>query len=280
MKVSVVMAGKNSDPVFLKEAIYSILNQTFQDFEFIFVDDGSEKPLEPVVREISKDERITVYRIPSSGLGAALNYGVSKSNGELIARIDDDDISLPTRFEKQVKYMDEHPEVSCLGTQIHFKCGNKIYPHGRFPVKHEDIIGCIAKLHFVFGHTVLMFRRSCFDKIGGYRIPGGGQDLDLFLQMGTVGKINNLDEYLGFYTMSIKGLSVTNPQKKEAYIFALESALKYDGYSPYYNDIEKSIEKLKKGEGFLYHKIERAKRRLLIWLTMYFGKSVESVKYE
>ena len=230
MKVSVVMAGRNSNPILLKEAIGSIFNQTYQDFEFIFVDDGSESPMESVVRSISSDERIAVYRIEPSGLGAALNYGIEHSNGELIARIDDDDISLPTRLEKQVKYMDEHPEVSCVGAQMYYKYANKVYPHPRFPVEHDEIVKRFFSLHFPMAHTVVMYRRECFDKVGGYRILGGGQDLDLFLQLGTVGKLHNIDEFLTLYTLSPSGLSVVNPKKKEAYAFALESAMNCKEY--------------------------------------------------
>ena len=118
MKVSVVMAGRNSNPALLKEAIDSILNQTFQDFEFVFVDDGSDKPMEPVVRSLSFDHRIAVYRIGHSGLGAALNHGIAHSEGEYIARIDDDDLMLPSRLEKQVRFLDIHPEVSCVGSWL------------------------------------------------------------------------------------------------------------------------------------------------------------------
>lgn len=278
MRVSVVMAGRNSNPALLKEAIDSVLNQTFQDFEFVFVDDGSDTPMEPVVRSISKDERIIVYRIDPSGLGAALNYGVSQSHGDLIARIDDDDISLPSRFEKQVSFMDKHPEVSCIGAQMYFKYKNKIYPHTPFPLDHDGIIRQFANLHFSLGHTASMFRRSCFDKIGGYRIPGGGQDLDLFLQMGTVGKLHNLGDYLVLYTLSPAGLSVNNPKKTDAYQFALEAALKYEGYSAFIDDFKKSIVNLNKSnKKLISHRIGVMKKNLLIWKVLLFGKSIGTV---
>lgn len=278
MRVSVVMAGRNSNPALLKEAINSVLNQTFKDFEFIIVDDGSDKPLESIVHSVSSDQRISVYRIESSGLGAALNYGIKHSSGDLIARIDDDDISLPTRFEKQVAFMDCHPEVNCLGTQLYYKYGNNIYPHSLFPLNHSDILKQISNLHFVMGHTVLMYRRKSFDQIGGYRISGGGQDLDLFLQLGTIGELANLNEYLGCYTLSPIGLSVVNPKKAQAYLFALESALKYDGYNLYFNDIRASINYLKVGgEKPLFQILGRFKRRILIFATKYLGRNIDKL---
>lgn len=277
-KVSVVMASRNPNPVMLKEAIDSVLGQTFQDFEFIFVDDGSEKPIEPIIRSISSDERIVIYRINPSGLGAALNYGINHAKGELIARIDDDDVALPSRLEKQVAYMDEHPEVSCIGTQMYYKYGPKIYPHPPFPINHENIVRQLANLHFSIGHTLVMYRHKCFDKIGGYRIAGGGQDLDLFLQLGTVGELANIDEYLGCYTLTSTGLSVVNPKKREAYMFALESALKDKGYEIFYDDMIKSIELLKNsGESMLKSRVMPFKRTLLIWMTMFLGKDIDNV---
>ena len=278
MRVSVVMAGRNSNPDLLKEAINSILNQTFQDFEFIFVDDGSNEPIEPLVRSITSDDRVAVYRIKPSGLGAALNYGIKRSRGDLIARIDDDDISLPMRLEKQVSYMDSHPEVYCLGTQLYYKFGKKVYPHPLFPLEHEEIVRMLAKLHFVIAHTVVMFRRSGFDEIGGYRISGGGQDLDLFLQFGSIGKLHNLKDYLGCYSLSMSGLSFTNSNKKEAYSFALKEALKEECYETFYNDINSSLVELMKGnkKSFLY-RISPSRRKMLIWITKYLGRDYDKM---
>ena len=116
MTVSVIMASCNPEKELLTIAIKSVLKQTFDNFEFIIVDDGSKSPIEPIVRSISNDQRIAVFRIDNSGLGAALNYGISKSSGKYIARLDDDDMMLPERLQKQVGYMDAHPEVSCVGT--------------------------------------------------------------------------------------------------------------------------------------------------------------------
>ena len=85
-KVSVVVASRNPNPAMLKEAIDSVLRQTYKDFELIIVDDGSDSPVEPIVRSISDDSRIKVFGIKHSGLGAALNHGISKAEGEYIAR--------------------------------------------------------------------------------------------------------------------------------------------------------------------------------------------------
>ena len=202
-----------------------------------------------------------------------MNYGIKHSCGEYIARLDDDDISLPTRLQKQVSYLDNHPNVSCVGTQLYYKYENKVYPHSPFPINHEGILERLASLHFAIAHTSIMFRKSAFAKIGGYRILGGGQDLDLFFQLGTVGNLTNLDDYLVCYTLSLTGLSVVNPKKSQAYLFALESALNKDVYSPYFPVIRESIKKLKCTPTKSYlERIGLSKRKVLLLMVRFFGK--------
>lgn len=118
-KISVVMSTYNR-PKYVKEAIESILNQTYTDFEFIIIDDCSTDNTADIINKyVSKDERIIFVRNKTNrGLIYSLNHGFTMAKGEYIARMDDDDISEPTRFEKQVKYLDEHPDVIVLGTFI------------------------------------------------------------------------------------------------------------------------------------------------------------------
>ena len=241
------MAAFNSNLDMLQETINSILNQSFTDFELIIVDDGSKKPLEPAIRKMSNDSRIIVYRKENTGLGSSLTYGINRAKGEYIARIDDDDVSVRDRLEKQVVFLDEHPDVSCVGGHIYYRYGDRLYAHPKFPLSHEEIIKGLATMHFTMAHTCLMYRKESVMKIGCYRIPKGNEDLDLLLQLGTVGKLSNIDEYFTYYRLSKTGLSVTSPQKTEAYTFALKSAMNYEGYAPYYDEMKFSIEELKRG---------------------------------
>ena len=109
-KISVLMPAYNSEK-YIAEAIESILNQTFKDFEFIIVNDGStDKTAEIIEKYAKKDARIRfINNTKNQGIIAALNPGFAMCRGEYIARMDSDDISLPERFAKQVKYMDQHP---------------------------------------------------------------------------------------------------------------------------------------------------------------------------
>lgn len=278
MKVTVLMAAYNSKAELLKETIDSILNQSFKDFEFLIVDDGSKEPLEPIVRAMTNDERIVIYRKENTGLGSSLTYGIKRARGEYIARIDDDDVSVRTRLERQVEFLDAHPEVSCLGGNIYYRYGNKIYPHPKFPLYHEDIVNRLVKMHFPMAHTALMYRKDAVEKIGYYRIPKGNEDLDLLLQLGTIGKLANIDEYVTYYRLTTTGLSITSPQKVEAYLFALESALQYEGYAPYYDRIRFSIKQLQNGtHKSLLSSSCFSRRNILIWMIKLFGKKVKTI---
>lgn len=270
------MATRNPDLQSLSEAIESVFCQTFRDFELIIVDDGSAVPVDienSTTQVNSSDVNVSVYRIEPSGLGAALNYGIKQAHGEYIARIDDDDMMLPKRLQRQVEYLDTHPDVSCVGTWHYDKYIDKYYPHRKFPTDHEGIVSQLLQSRFALAHTTLMFRRKAFDAIGGYRIPGGGQDLDLELQLGTVGRLANLPAYLSIYTMSASGLGTINPQKYAAYIFALQDVEKRGLYPEHTHLIRGSIIKLQKiNNSRLKSLREKWKRRLIIMRIQFLGK--------
>lgn len=275
MKVSIVIASCNPNQELLRLALESILRQTYRNYEVIIVDDGSKTPVETYVHDITNDSRIKVLRIPNSGLGAALNYGIQHSSGEYIARLDDDDMMVETRIQKQMNYLDSHPNVSCVGTWHYDKIGNKCFPHRKFPTEHEEIVKSLLVFRFALAHTTLMFRRTAFNLIGGYRIPRGGQDLDLELQLGTVGKLANLGEYLNYYTMSATGLGTVNPTKYEAYLFALEDVLNRNLYPQYQNIVISTVKKLKEINNSPIKNVrEKAKRFFLIQRVKLAGKKL------
>ena len=245
------MATQNPEPQFLCEAVKSVLNQKYRDFEFIIIDDGSDIPvgLGGMMKAnglTDNDAKISVYRINHSGLGAALNYGIARAKGEYIARLDDDDLMLPKRLERQVEYLDSHHEVSCVGTWFFDRVGDKYRQHRKYPINHDAIVHDLICLRWGLAHTTVMFRKLAFEQIGGYRIAGGGQDLDLFLQLGTVGLLANVAEYLTVYTMSATGLGTVNPKKNEAYLFALADILKSNSYPHYHEATKNSINRLRK----------------------------------
>ncbi len=154
-KISIIMPVYNAE-AYLNEAIDSILNQTFSDFEFIIIDDGSADRSADIVRAYS-DERIRFYvNEGNMGIAATLNRGLALADGEYIARMDSDDISMVMRFEKQVSFMEEHPEVAVCATGIRLfgsQSGERTFSKSHDQLKIDLIFACC------FAHPTVMMRR-------------------------------------------------------------------------------------------------------------------------
>ena len=117
-RVSVALPVHNCER-YVAEAIESILAQTFTDFEFLIVDDGSTDGTLPILnRFAARDSRIRVISRPNTGIVGALNEMLGLARADLVARMDADDVALPVRFERQVRYLDEHPECVMVGSRV------------------------------------------------------------------------------------------------------------------------------------------------------------------
>ena len=184
MTVSVVLPLYNSEK-YIGEAINSVLNQTFQDFELLVIDDGSIDCSVEIVNKYS-DKRIKLYRRDHFGLINSLNYGISQAKGKLIARFDNDDICLPDRLKKQVDFLDHHPEVGVLsgGAYLIDSKGRQ----GKKAVKmhhlHNDIVFSLENFSNSIYHPTVMIRKSILISNGGYRkeFPVA-EDYELWLRM-------------------------------------------------------------------------------------------------
>ena len=120
ISISVVMPVYNTPVDILREAVDSILCQTFRDFEFIIIDDGSEDATRLYLQNL-KDDRIRLIRNHQNlGITRSLNTGLREAKGKYIARMDGDDIALPERLEKQYRFMETHPKVFMCGTNVEF----------------------------------------------------------------------------------------------------------------------------------------------------------------
>ena len=198
-KVSVVMSVYNGER-YLRAAIDSILNQTFSDFEFIIVDDGSVDLSADVVRSY-KDSRIRFFKQENSGLAAALNRSIELAKGEYIARMDADDISHPSRLQVQYDYMRAHPDVDILGAQAYLidqegvVIGNKSKPVKPASINTAIEYGCPLI------HPTYFVKTEVYRKLGGYRVSFTvGQDYDFLLRAVDLGAtVANTDEYLLSY---------------------------------------------------------------------------------
>lgn len=216
MKISVVMSAYNAEK-YLREAMDSILSQTFADFQLIVIDDKSTDASGAILKEYAaRDARVVVLENEENmGLTKSLNRGLSIARGEYIARMDADDISVPDRFQKQVDFLDSHPDysfVSCIGRYIDED--GKEEQLRLFPETNEEIYAMMPKVDAVM-HPGVMFRREDIAKIGNYcedfRVV---QDYDLWFRGMAAGyKFYNIQEPLVLFRRN----DSYNTRKSKAY---------------------------------------------------------------
>lgn len=197
-KVSVVMPVYNAEK-YLNEAIESILNQSFSDFELIFVNDGSSDRTLKIINSY-KDKRIKVLDNKKNlGLVPSLNKGLIKARGEYIARCDGDDISDLSRFKKQVNFLDKNKEFVLVGSNLELIDKNSKKIGQVFCAKDDEIIRrkIILRCNDVM-HPAVMFRKKTILKTGFYRnfFNKGAEEYDLWFRMLGEGKFYNIQEKL------------------------------------------------------------------------------------
>ena len=198
---------------YLNKAIGSVLNQTFSGFEFVIVDDGStDKSLKIIRQHAACDERIKVISRPNTGIVGALNDGLRECRGEYVARMDGDDVSMPERFEKQVKFLQENPDIGLVGTWVLFT-DSAGWPIWTYQTKESHSLiekelmngngGCLV-------HPSIMVRRSLLCDLGGYRkCAQYVEDFDLYLRLNKTQKFANIPETLLEYRQHPGSINVT-----------------------------------------------------------------------
>jgi len=226
--VSIVMPVHNAAK-YLKEAITSILHQTYTNIEFIIVNDGSTDCSEQIIKSM-QDDRIKYHFFENQqGIVAALNLGFDLARGDFIARMDADDISLKNRLEKQVAKMLENPEIDILGTQC-------IGINGRsrpLPVLHDDIVWHTLNAS-PFIHPSIMFRAD-FIRKNNLRYEARFQyaeDLALWVACFSKTRLANLNKPLvkyryhnGTHKKNIEAVAVLNTEIKKQLIKQLLPAI-------------------------------------------------------
>ena len=203
-RVSVIMSVYNNEAV-VAQAIDSILEQTFGDFEFLIVNDGSTDGSRAILDAYARrDSRIRLFHEPNRGLIASLNLMLERARGELIARMDGDDIALPARFERQVAYFDMHPDCGVLGTNTHEidDAGAVTECTDFHPFDHAEILIALRQAS-PFCHSSVMMRRDVLAAAGGYRAAYRHcEDYDLWLRLSTRTRLANLPDRLLLYRRS------------------------------------------------------------------------------
>ena len=213
-KISVVMPTYNTDIPVLVEAVTSILNQTFSDFEFIIVDDCSQNGTQEYLLSI-QDDRVKVIRNTENlGVTKSLNVGLKAAKGEYIARMDADDIALPERFEKQLTFMENHRDVIVCGTWIQ-AFGDSDYTQKR-TIPGKEALRCRMLFDNSYGlsHPTAFFRAAALRKYNieyDEELPTA-QDYGMWSVCCEYGELANVPEVLLNYRVHKKQISVAKRQ--------------------------------------------------------------------
>lgn len=194
--ISVVMPVYNAAK-YLHESIDSILQQTFEDFEFFIIDDASTDESVQIIESYS-DKRIRFIQKPiNTGYTDSLNMAIALAKGKYIARMDADDISLPTRFEMQFNYMEKHLDVLVLGTPYKVIDTDTIV---QAPLSNDEA-KVVAIMDVPVAHPSVLIRKEVFEKYELFynRNAEPAEDYDLWSKVLNFGKIENLPDILLHY---------------------------------------------------------------------------------
>ncbi len=194
--VSVVMPAYNAEK-YLREAIESILSQTYDDFEFIIINDGSTDKTKEIILSYSDPRIVYIENEQNSGICVTLNKGLDAARGKYIARMDSDDIAIPRRLETQVRYMDANPKIGASGSDIEI-FGEGITPYIFTQLHTPD--ECSAGLLFnsCFAHPSVIIRKDILDQYNlRYKDEFRGlEDYELWWQISRHSGINNIAQPL------------------------------------------------------------------------------------
>jgi glycosyltransferase involved in cell wall biosynthesis len=185
---------------YLRQAVQSVLGQTLSDFELVIIDDGSTDGSAGLLREFL-DPRIRIITNPrNEGLTRCLIRGCGEARGKYIARMDADDISYPQRFEKQVEFLEAHPDHAVVGCRCHYvDSGGEIQNTSGHFLEDDEIKKDVWRRSPIV-HGSAMFVRECLLECGGYReIFRCAQDYDLWLRLVGNYKMANLPDVLYGY---------------------------------------------------------------------------------
>lgn len=234
-KITVLMPVYNCE-LYIKDAIDSILSQTFEDFEFLIIDDASTDNTINVIKTYT-DPRIQLIEKPiNTGYTNSLNQGLKLAKGKYIARMDGDDISLPMRFEKQLTFLEANPDVVLCGTNFSVIGTEKtvVLPQKNGMIKLALLKGnCVA-------HPSVMIRNQKLQQLEIFydskKEPA--EDYDLWVRLLTIGELHNLQEVLLNYR--VHNTQVSQKRKTQQIQSALESRLKMLNHLECFFDVKES----------------------------------------
>jgi glycosyltransferase involved in cell wall biosynthesis len=177
---------------FLDESIRSVIQQSFDDFEFVIIDDGSQDSTANIIDSYAKlDKRIRYISKHNTGLADSLNKGIIDARGQWILRIDADDVCLPQRIESQLRLANENENLVLIGSNcIEIDIDGMQLKRHKYPTAHGVLVKRLTDLKGFFPHSSAMYRRAAALEVGAYRLRlNGAEDWDLWLRLSRVGQI-------------------------------------------------------------------------------------------
>lgn len=232
-KVSVLMPVYKTNEKYLREAIESILNQTYRDFEFLILDDCPNDTRESIVKSYN-DERIKYFKNEVNlGISKTRNKLIGLSSGEYLAVFDHDDISLPTRFEKEVEYLDSHPDVGVVSCNFKtlIKQKETSLPNNDEDIKLGLMSGCVIL------HPASMIRKSVLidNNIRYEEEFSPAEDYMMWCRLIKYTKFHNIKEILFNYRDHTQNITHTQNAKMLKVDILIKSIIKKE-YEDLYNN--------------------------------------------
>jgi glycosyltransferase involved in cell wall biosynthesis len=275
--ISVCMPVYNAKR-FVAEAIKSILEQTLGDFEFLIVDDGSNDGSRRILeRHAARDSRIRLVSRPNKGLVPSLNELVNMANGEFLARMDADDIAMPERFERQVGYLQAHPECAVVGCRVwEIDADGDTVTEWPTYSDHDEI----DAFHFrltgpALLHPSIVMRRDAVVAIGGYRQFAVSEEIDLYLRLAEHWRLGRVPEYLLKYRVHTTNYS--RDMKTQATSYRANCDILVDAYRRRNLPVRLPPEVVPTGDPNFVHSTEWQK--ILGWRTLLEGHVRTARKY-
>ncbi|MEO8398860.1 MAG: glycosyltransferase [Ignavibacteriaceae bacterium] len=248
-----------NDSTFVSYSVKSILNQTFKDFEFLIIDDGSSDNTDEILSKFN-DSRIVYKKISHTGLAGALNFGLQNSTGDWIARIDADDLNDSNRLKTQLDFHNTNPQYDVIGSwSAYFNLKNQIQFILRPPAEDKEI-KTFLNLHNPLNHSSVFFSKDKILSEGGYdESYESYEDFELWFRLKNKLKFKIMPEVL-VYTLQRKDSLTKISGKNKIYGFL-------------YSNASENLNKAKSAGD------KRFWNNILFWIEYFYGLKSESRKY-
>lgn len=231
-RVSVLTAVHNGAR-YLEKTIASVVAQTFTDFEYILVDDASTDASPAILASwAARDARIRLLHNPRAlKPGGALNRGLAEARGEFVAILDHDDIALPKRLAKEVEFLDAHPTIGGVGSQVVFIDPDDQPQYTVIMPTLPRLVGWLLYFQCPITHSSLLVRRNLLEQVGGYSTTFWASiDYDLFIRLLKVTQLTNVPEILCAFRNSPTQISTRHAHIQKGQVVLLVQAMIFEHY--------------------------------------------------